>query len=119
MHCTFSVAQYDELPIIYAHGDLDMATCPELSSLATSLIDQGESRVIVDLLDVAHTEAGVADALIGLHRKIESRGGKLAIVGCDLEVERLIRSAQVDRGPAVFGDDDSAAAYLSGLPAAD
>jgi len=118
MHCSFSVAQYDELPIIYAHGDLDMATCPELGDLATTLIDQAQPRLIVDVLDVAYTEASAIDALVELHNKIESRGGKLAVVCGDLQVKRLIESVQVDREPAVFDDRDSAAAYLSGLPAA-
>lgn len=119
MHCTFSVAQYDELPIIYAHGDLDMATCPELGKLATTLIDEIQPRLIVDVLDIAYTEASAIDALIGLHKKIESRGGKLAVVCCDLQVKRLIQSLQVDGEPAIFDDRKSAAAYLSGLPTSD
>lgn len=71
----------DEYTVVWAHGEIDVATAPALMhELAVALRAQ-QCRVIVDLTQVTFMDASGLDALAIARRRADVRDGEVRLVG--------------------------------------
>jgi anti-sigma B factor antagonist len=102
--------------VVAVSGEVDLFTAPEFKQRVMAPIAAGIDRVIVDLTDTTFIDSSSLGALIGAHRRLQQRGGRL-VVACDSEaivktfritgldgVFTIVRSVQ-----AGLGDDVEAA----------
>ncbi len=68
--------------LVVVTGEIDLFTAPELKARLTAAIDEGTSRVIVDLSAVTFIDSSSLGVLIGAHKQLKLSGGGLVIV-CD------------------------------------
>jgi anti-sigma B factor antagonist len=70
----------EEVDVVEVHGDLDLVSCAALKQRLRNAIDEGWSRVLVDLTDVAFVDSSGLAALVFAQRRLDSLGGAIAVV---------------------------------------
>lgn len=70
--------------VVSVTGDVDLFTAPEFKQRVTAPIAAGAERVIVDLTKTTFIDSSSLGVLIGAHRRLKARGGRL-VVACDGE----------------------------------
>lgn len=71
------------------HGELDIATAPQLEASLQAAIGSGRRVVVLDLGDVWFVDAGTLRLMLRAHRRLEERRARLVIVSSDPLVARL------------------------------
>jgi anti-sigma B factor antagonist len=72
----------DDTHIVAVAGEIDLFTAPEFKQRMSELIDAGRSRLVVDLSETTFIDSSSLGVLIGAHRRLRARGGRL-LVACD------------------------------------
>jgi anti-sigma B factor antagonist len=72
----------DDTQVISVRGEIDLFTAPEFQQRIATPIDDGATRVVVDLTEVTFIDSSSLGVLIGAHQRLKPRGGGLVIV-CD------------------------------------
>jgi len=68
--------------VVSVTGEVDLFTAPEFKQRVMAPIAAGSERVIVDLTGTTFIDSSSLGVLIGAHRRMKARGGRL-IVACD------------------------------------
>lgn len=85
--------EYHGIPVAYLHGELDLATCPGLTDALVSASDPSTHCLIVDLTDVSYADSEALGCLLSAYDTLASRGGDLALVCCNENLQRLLAQA--------------------------
>ena len=68
--------------VVSVTGEVDLFTAPEFKDRVMAPIAAGVERVVVDLSDASFIDSSSLGVLIGAHRRLRARGGRL-MVACD------------------------------------
>jgi len=96
--------------VVAVTGEVDLFTAPEFKQRVMAPIAAGVDLVIVDLTATTFIDSSSLGALIGAHRRLKSRGGRL-IVACT--TEPIVKTFRITGLDSVFTIVDSAEAALS------
>jgi anti-sigma B factor antagonist len=97
--------------VISVTGEVDLFTAPELKQRVMAPIAAGVEHVIVDLTETTFIDSSSLGALIGAHRRLKARGGRL-VVACDSEP--IVKTFRITGLDGVFQLVDSVEAALGG-----
>jgi anti-sigma B factor antagonist len=89
----------DETHVVAVTGEIDLFTAPEFKQRMSELIDAGRSRLVVDLTETTFIDSSSLGVLIGAHRRLKQRGGRL-VVACDGEA--IIKTFRITGLDGVF-----------------
>jgi anti-sigma B factor antagonist len=78
----------DERHLVAVRGDLDLHTAPELREVLGRAIDEGRSRLVVDLTETTYMDSSGLTALVVAHKRVRKRGGQLVVVNVDPSIGR-------------------------------
>jgi anti-sigma B factor antagonist len=96
--------------IVEASGEVDVFTAPKLRGHLTGLIEQGRSRLVVDLHDVPFMDSTGLGVLIGTLRRVKERDGDLRLVCEEGPVLRVLDITGLSRLFAIFASAQEATA---------
>jgi anti-sigma B factor antagonist len=105
----------DDTHIVSVTGEVDLFTAPEFKQRVTVPIAAGIDNVIVDLTETTFIDSSSLGVLIGAHRRLKGRGGRL-IVACDDEA--IVKTFRITGLDGVFQLVDSVEAALNARPEA-
>jgi anti-sigma B factor antagonist len=97
--------------VVSVSGEVDLFTAPEFKQRVMAPIAAGADHVIVDLMETTFIDSSSLGALIGAHRRLKARGGRL-IVACDREA--IVKTFRITGLDGVFRLVDSVEAALNG-----
>jgi anti-sigma B factor antagonist len=95
--------------VVAVSGEVDLFTAPEFKQRVMAPIAAGVEHVIVDLTETAFIDSSSLGVLIGAHRRLKARGGRL-VVACDDEV--IVKTFRITGLDGVFKLVDSVEAAL-------
>ena len=78
----------DERHLVAVRGDLDLHTAPELREVLARAIDDGRSRIVVDLTETSYMDSSGLTALVVAHKRLRKRDGQLVVVNVDPSIGR-------------------------------
>ena len=102
MALEFSIADRrldDDTHVIAVTGEVDLYTAPEFKERVMAPIAADVGRVVVDLTDATFIDSSSLGVLIGAHRRLRGRGGRL-MVACD--VSAILKTLRVTGLDGVF-----------------
>lgn len=87
MLLTVRISQSGSWTILSVHGEIDMATCPQLRQEIVAQISGGNTHLVIDLGGVEFIDSTGLGVLIGGLKRARSQGGDLRVsrVGDRLE----------------------------------
>jgi anti-sigma B factor antagonist len=83
--------------LVTCRGRLNMATAPEFRAYVNAVLDDGKSRVVVDLTDTVFIDSSGLGALIGVLKRARSSGGDLRIAAPSEQVRMVLGLTNLDR----------------------
>jgi anti-sigma B factor antagonist len=95
--------------VVSVCGEVDLFTAPEFKQRLLSPIAAGVEHVIVDLTRTTFIDSSSLGVLIGAHRRLKARGGRL-VVACDDEA--IVKTFRITGLDGVFRLVDSVEAAL-------
>jgi anti-sigma B factor antagonist len=96
--------------VVAVSGEVDLFTAPEFKQRVTAPIGAGIDHVIVDLTQTTFIDSSSLGVLIGAHRRLQQRGGRL-VVACD--TESILKTFRITGLDGVFTIAASVDAALS------
>tara|TARA_Y100000590_G_C14930081_1_gene717143 strand:- start:96 stop:446 length:351 start_codon:yes stop_codon:yes gene_type:complete len=84
-----SVVESDTWTILRVVGEIDMATGPDLRQHIVGQIQQGNTKLVIDLASVEFIDSTGLGVLIGGLKRARSQGGDLRVSGVQGRIERL------------------------------
>jgi anti-sigma B factor antagonist len=94
--------------LIGAAGALDLFVAPELEQALTDIMGSGKRWVIVDLTAATLVDSTVLQVLVGVRRRLQARGGALAIVCPEPGIRKVFEITGLERMFLVEADLDEA-----------
>jgi anti-anti-sigma factor len=76
--------------VLVMDGELDLATAPQLTSTAMAVLDSGADDVIVDARQLTFCDSSGLTAFVRIANRLEPSAGRLAIVGPQAIVRRVL-----------------------------
>jgi anti-sigma B factor antagonist len=95
--------------VVAVTGEVDLFTAPEFKQRLMAPIAAGVERVIVDLTGTAFLDSSSLGVLIGAHRRLKARGGRLVVACANESIVKTFRITGLD---GVFEVVDSVEAAL-------
>jgi len=95
--------------VVAVRGEVDLFTAPEFKQRVMAPIGAGVDHVIVDLTETTFIDSSSLGVLIGAHRRLKSRGGRLA-VACSTDA--IVKTFRITGLDGVFTIVDSVDAAL-------
>jgi anti-sigma B factor antagonist len=89
----------DQTHVVAVAGEIDLFTAPEFKQRVSAPIDAGRTRLIVDLSAATFIDSSSLGVLIGAHRRLKRRGGKMAVV-CDSDA--IVKTFRITGLDGVF-----------------
>jgi anti-anti-sigma factor len=81
--------------VVEPHGELDLATAPDLQTSLDAVYDTGKRRIIVDLGEVPFIDSSGLRVLVAAHNKLVADGGALIVMCSDPFVRRVFDVARL------------------------
>ena len=76
--------------ILELHGELDMATSPQLAEALDELAENGPATVVLDLRGVSFLDSTGLKAIFSARNTTQERGQQLAVTPGSPQVQRLL-----------------------------
>jgi anti-sigma B factor antagonist len=83
--------------VLKLDGRLNMVAAPRLKEAVDQVVEEGRSRVVVDMADVTFMDSSGLGALIAGLKKARQRSGDLRISGINDQVATVLRLTNLDR----------------------
>ncbi|GIJ50294.1 hypothetical protein Val02_71800 [Virgisporangium aliadipatigenens] len=100
------------LTVVTVHEDADLATAADLRTYLYDALEGGATHLVVDLSATTFVDSAVLNALIAVHRRATTAGGRFGVLCPD---ERIRRPFEVTGLHEVF-EMYSSLAQASGPP---
>lgn len=76
---------------VHLAGELDIVTTPELHAVLDRLLEEGQSRQLVDLADLTFCDSSGLAAFVRGDDRAGAQGGWLRLTGATGRVDRVLR----------------------------
>jgi anti-sigma B factor antagonist len=105
--------------VIELGGEIDLYTAPEFKERMAEIIDEGKSRVVVDLSQATFIDSTTLGVLVGGVKRLRPTGGSLALVCTDENITKIFEITGLDRVfPIHVSREDALAEVGSAEPSA-
>jgi anti-sigma B factor antagonist len=102
--------------VVAVRGEIDLFTAPELKKTLADAIENGATRVVVDLSETTFLDSTALGVLIGAVKRLRSRDGQLVIVNTDANIAKTFEITGLDQIFTILDTRDAAIAALDGTP---
>lgn len=94
----------------------DFRNTPLRDALFDMIQERDDPRAALDMTNVDYLSSSGVAILVGLKRRVETRGGKVALYKVQPAVRDLLRVMKLDRYFAILDDEETALAELRAAP---
>jgi anti-sigma B factor antagonist len=103
----------DGLAVLSARGEIDYEGSPELQAGIERTIEEGCTRLVLDLSEVTFIDSTGVGVLVGALAKLEEVGGALAVVSTQDNVLRVFEITGLNRFLAIHDEREHALSALT------
>jgi anti-sigma B factor antagonist len=101
--------------VIALVGQVDLYSAPEFKQRTAEVIDQGKSRIVVDLSRVSFMDSTGLSVLVGALKRLRLTGGALAVVTANEDTLRLFEITGLNASFPIAPSREQAVQALDGL----
>lgn len=95
------------VPVVVIAGELDVATAAPLRNRLQELLEEGQSTIVVDLLDVTFLDSTAIGVLVGALKACRAVGGDLLLAVTEPRIAKVLEITGLDEvfsiHPSVHG----------------
>src|SRR5262249_42783023 len=116
-HMNIDVTQSSGVAVVVPRGDLDMAAVPDVRSALTGLLDNGQSRLLIDLDDVTYIDSSGMGTIIAAMKQARAVGGDVRLCGLQEDVRTIFEITRVMQAMSIHPTRQEALASWRGAAA--
>ena len=94
--------------VLSVDGEVDLATAPRLREALTSLVTEGNLRVVVDLSGTDFLDSTGLGALVTGLKRVRAKGGEMRVVCTSERVAKVFEITSLDRVLPLYESLDQA-----------
>jgi len=98
--------------VVDVAGEVDLYSAPELKAHVIDAIENGKTRIIVDLTNTTFIDSTTLGVLVGARKRLRERNGTLAVVCPDPDKLGLFEMTGLDRVFSIHTERSAALAEL-------
>src|SRR5215212_11337723 len=83
--------------VIELGGEIDLYTAPEFKERMAEIVDEGKTRVVVDLSQASFIDSTTLGVLVGGVKRVRPAGGALELVCTDENILEIFKVTGLDR----------------------
>lgn len=102
---TLDVSVHGQDAVVYASGELDLATAHELEAVLAETAERADGRVVLDLRELRFSDAV---GLRAIERVSHALGARLIVVGPTPPVRKILKVTELDQLVHLDGDEATA-----------
>jgi anti-sigma B factor antagonist len=102
-----------ETQVIELGGEIDLYTAPEFKERMVELIEDGKTRIVVDLSSATFIDSTTLGVLVGGVKRLRPAGGSLALVCTDQNITKIFEITGLDRVFPIHASRDEALAAVA------
>jgi anti-anti-sigma factor len=87
----------DGTVVLAVRGDVDLHVARELEDSLAETVDEGGSRVVLDLSHVTFVDSMGLGVMLGSMKRLRAHGGELHLVVAGPELRRILEITRLDR----------------------
>jgi anti-sigma B factor antagonist len=110
MQLRTQVSEISGWTVVNLYGELDVATSPDFRALLIQLVNDGASRLVLDLDGVDFLDSTGLGTLISGLKRARTHGGDLRIVCTQTRIARLFEITGLDKAVPLLPTVDAAVA---------
>ena len=95
------VTQSDGVTVVAPRGDLDMPTVDAVRRTLASLIDRGQSRLLIDLDGVGYIDSTGMGALVAAMKQARAAGGDVRLCALQDDVRSIFDLTRLSRAMSI------------------
>ncbi|MEA3186433.1 MAG: anti-sigma factor antagonist [Chthoniobacter sp.] len=99
-----ATVSHPEPNVLALEGEIDLHESPTIREAFTSLIEQKQQQIVVDLNGVNYIDSSGLAVLIDAMQRIQAYGGKFALYGLRESVRTVFEIARLDQVFRIFPD---------------
>ena len=99
-----------DFEIIEVGGEIDVYTAPKLREAITSLVDEGQRDLIIDLEKVEFMDSTGLGVLVGRLKLVRGQNGSLRIVSAQERILKVFKITGLDKVFHIYASVEEAAA---------
>jgi anti-sigma B factor antagonist len=100
--------------VVAVSGEVDLFTAPEFKQRVMAPIGAGVDHVVVDLMQTTFIDSSSLGVLIGAHRRLKARGGRLVVACGEEAIIKTFRITGLDSVFEVVGSLEAALGARAG-----
>jgi anti-sigma B factor antagonist len=93
---SLSASSRDGFGVLSVQGSIDVHTVPDLQRELAAIVEDGTTRVVVDLTAVDFLDSSALGALVGANKDILARNGTLRVVCAEPRLVRIFTITRLD-----------------------
>ncbi len=105
---TFTIENYKRADLIKISGRLDSSNASKLEDLLTTVLDEGQKNLVIELSELDYLSSAGIRYLVGTLKECRKRGGDLRIASPSARVDEVLRMAGLKSLFATYGDTTAA-----------
>ena len=94
--------------LIELGGEIDLYTAPEFKERMAAIIDEGKTRVVVDLSQATFIDSTTLGVLVGGVKRLRTNEGQLSLVSSDRNITKIFEITGLDRVFTIYETRDAA-----------
>ena len=102
-----------ETHVLELGGEIDLYTAPEFKARMDAVIDDGKTRLVVDLSKLTYIDSITLGVLVGGVKRVRPVGGSLALVCTDGNVIASFRVSGLERAFPIYATREEALAAVA------
>lgn len=103
-----SFSEHGDVAVAKLSGSVDAATAPDVTTRLTDHIDDGSTRLVVDLTELEYTSSAGLRALLAATKQARGAGGDFRLAGPGERVRRVLSLSGFDSIIKTYPDVDAA-----------
>ena len=102
------IRRLDDAIIVVVAGELTLREAPKFHGTLLELCEESPKHLVVELSEVSFIDSSGVGTLTDVFRKLNKRGGRLALVGLRKMVRSVFEITRLDQFLAIFDTEEEA-----------
>jgi anti-sigma B factor antagonist len=108
MELRTEVSEVKAWTVVTVHGEIDVATSPNLRERLIGLVNDGGTRLVLDLEAVDFLDSTGLGTIVSILKRVRTHGGDLRLVCTEARIRRLFEITGLDKAVPLYASLDDA-----------
>ena len=103
---TVTVESVDDVPVIRAAGELEIATVPEMRTKVTEVAERRPRAIVFDFRQLGYLDSSGLGILVSARKRLAAYGGEVVIITAQSAVLKALSLSGLDQIMRIYASEE-------------